>query len=112
MWNYGLPPLGTDVIPTLRFDETGTDVQHFANISSAIQKILVIQSATSGLQCSFAGGCNIEVVAPGLSTILKNDSVNNFISVCDAKCEFLDNLSDQSKSTCKIPKMSTIYSNE
>lgn len=112
IWNYGLPPLGTDVVPTLRFDETGTDVQHYANISASIQKTLLIGSATSGLSCSFAGGCNIEVQAPGLSTILKNDSINNFISVCDAKCEFLEDLSDQSKSTCRIPKMSTIYSNE
>lgn len=44
--------------------------------------------------------------------MLKTDSVNNFISVCDEPCEFVDNLSDSSKAVCKLPKMSTIYSNE
>jgi hypothetical protein len=60
-WNYGLPPLGVDVVPILRFDETGTEVQHFANITAAIQKTLLIGDATTCLTCSFAGGCNIEV---------------------------------------------------
>lgn len=64
------------------------------------------------MSCSFAGGCNIEVVADGLSTILKNDSVNNFISICDEPCEFMESLSDSSKAVCKIPKISTVYSNQ
>jgi len=43
---------------------------------------------------------------------LKNDSVNNFISVCDETCEFLPLESTAQKSVCKLPKISTVYSNE
>jgi hypothetical protein len=110
-WTYGLPPLGVDTIPSLWFNETGTKVRHYANISSSLLKRLTVSSATSGLSCSFAGGCNIEVQAEGLSTILKNDSTNNFITVCEEKCEFLESLSDSTKAVCKMPKMSTVYSN-
>ena len=73
---------------------------------------LAITDSTSGLECSFAGGCNLEVYGEGLSSLLKNDTKNNFISVCDEKCEFDENLSDASKVVCKLPKMSTVYSNE
>lgn len=87
-------------------------MRHYAKISVGLTKTLTVSSAYTGLECSFAGGCNLEVTAEGLSTILKNDSVNNFISVCEEKCEFVRNLSDSSKAVCKMPKMSTIYSNE
>jgi hypothetical protein len=73
---------------------------------------LALASGYTGLTCSFAGGCDIQINSEGLSTILKNDSTNNFISVCDEKCEFLPELSDSSKAFCKLPKMSTVHSNE
>jgi len=110
-WTYGLPPLTTALMPSLWFNETGTDVRHYANISTTLSKTLTVTGADSALTCSFAGGCNLTVNAEGLSTILKNDSINNFISVCDERCEFIQNLSDSSKAVCKLPKMSTVYSN-
>jgi len=64
----------------------------------------------SNFECSFAGGCLLEIQADSLASILKNDSVNNFISVCDEPCEFIEASSDPSKSVCKVPKMSTAYS--
>jgi len=73
---------------------------------------LSLASGYTGQTCSFSGGCNIQIDSEGLSTILKNDSSNNFISVCEEKCEFLPDLSDSTKAVCKMPKMSTVYSNE
>lgn len=72
---------------------------------------MALTSGYTGLTCSFAGGCNLQINSEGLSTILKNDTTNNFISVCDEKCEFSAELSDSSKTTCKMPKMSTVHSN-
>lgn len=40
-----------------------------------------------------------------------NDTKNNYITVCDEKCEFVKDLSDASKAVCKLPKVSTVYSN-
>jgi len=111
-WTYGLPPLDLDTVPELWFNQTGTSVRHYAKISTTLKKTLTVTSATSGLTCSFAGGCKLEVTADGLSTILRNDSVNNFISVCDETCTFIESESTATKSVCKLPKISTVYSNE
>lgn len=111
-WALGIPPLGQEIVPSLWFNETGAEVRHYANISSSVSKPLTLASGYTGLSCSFAGGCNLQINSEGLSTILKNDSANSFISVCDEKCEFLADLSDSSKAICKMPKMSTVYSNE
>jgi hypothetical protein len=91
-WTYGLPPLGTAVVPELWFDKTDNREVHYASIANttSLNKTLDVTGATTGLSCSFAGGCNLEVNAQGLSTILKSDPVNNFISVCDERCVFLD----------------------
>lgn len=111
-WTLGFPPLGEEIVPSLWFNETGTEVRHYANISSTVSKALTLASGYTRLTCSFAGGCNIQINSEGLSTILKNDTTKNFISVCDEKCEFLPELSDSSKALCKMPKMSTVHSNE
>lgn len=73
---------------------------------------LVITDTTSGLTCSFAGGCLFEITAGGLSTLLQGDSKNNMITVCDSTCEYQDDLSTASKAICKVPSVSTSYSNE
>lgn len=44
--------------------------------------------------------------------MLKSDPENNYISVCDDTCEFIEDLSDSSKAVCKLPKISTVYSNK
>lgn len=111
-WNYGFPPLGQAVMPVLWFDETTSNATYFASINTTLTKSLAATSGYTGLSCSFAGGCNLQMNAEGLSTILKNDSSINFITVCDEKCDFIKNLSDSSKAVCSLPKVSTIYSNE
>jgi shikimate kinase len=75
-------------------------VRHYANITANLSKTLDVTGATHDLTCSFAGGCNLEVNAEGLSTMLKNNSVDNFISVCDEPCHFIELLSDSSKAVC------------
>lgn len=111
-WTYGLPPLNVDEVPSLWFNQTGTKVRHYAKTSATLKKSLTVTSATSGLQCSFAGGCKLTVNADGLSTLLKNDSVNNFISVCDEQCTFVPEESTAQAAVCKVPKISTVYSNQ
>lgn len=111
-WTFGLPPLNVDEVPSLWFNQTGSKVRHYAKTSATLKKSLTVTSATSGLQCSFAGGCKLTVNADGLSTLLKNDSVNNFISVCDEQCTFVPEDSTAQAAVCKVPKISTVYSNQ
>lgn len=71
-----------------------------------------ITAATSDVSCSFNGGCPFEVSAKGLSTLLRGDPENNFITVCDRKCEFQDDASTDEKAQCLVPEVSTTYSDE
>jgi len=106
----------------LLFNSTTTHTEHTyithiayhdaSDTALKITKNLGAATGPTGLECSFAGGCMLEVAAEGLSSILNSDSKNNYITVCDEKCEFNETLSDGSKSVCKMPKISTVYSNE
>lgn len=61
---------------------------HYASSTSTLTVSLSVTSSSNGLQCSFAGGCNLVVSADGLSSLLRNDTTNNYITVCDEKCVF------------------------
>lgn len=98
-WSMGMPPLGLAYVPSLWFNSTSDDTIHYTYYDSSDSTLLVTKTlgaatGPTGLECSFAGGCTLEVTAEGLSSILANDSTNNFISVCDEKCEFDQSLSD------------------
>jgi hypothetical protein len=120
-WTYGMPPIGKSEVPILWFNSTSDSTAHLAyhdkNYTGTGSALLVTKSlgaanGPTGLECSFAGGCMLEVTAASLSSMLKNDTKNNYITVCDEKCEFNETLSDATKSVCKLPKISTVYSNE
>lgn len=111
-WNLGLPPLGTDLAPKLWFDKDGTQERYYAKVEGKIKKDLTIVGASSDLSCSFAGGCEFQIDADGLSTILHTDQNNNYISVCDERCVFKNEKSNFGQAVCNIPKMSTVYSND
>jgi len=51
------------------------------------------------------------VTAEGLTSVLQNSSTSNYISVCDEKCDLLEADSTSSVAKCKLPGLSTIYSN-
>lgn len=59
----------------------------------------------------FAGGCSFEVTSTGLASILKKDPTNNFVSVCDEQCVFDEDTSSATVAKCKVPRLSTVYSN-
>jgi len=68
-----------------------------------------VTASSSGLECSFAGGCDYEITAKGLSTLLK-DKKNHFVTVCDQVCEYDEVSSTSDKSICHVPQISTSYS--
>ncbi len=70
---------------------------------------LALSDSTSGLSCSFQGGCPYEVTAPGLSASLL-DSESNYIEVCGNKCEIDASKSNADTATCSLPLVSTAFS--
>jgi len=50
-----------------------------------------LASSTSGLECSFNGGCDLTMTgSAGVQTMMRADPKNNYIKVCEQKCEFDD----------------------
>jgi hypothetical protein len=87
-------------------------VIHYAPSAIALTNDLSVTSSLSSLQCSFAGECSYEVTSTGLASIIKNNETLNYISVCNEKCVFDESSSTSTVTKCKVPKVSTIYSNE
>lgn len=88
---------------------TDSPLAHFAANTAKLANLLAITASTQGLECSFAGGCAYEITAKGLSSLLKN-SKNHHVSVCDQICEYNEADSTADKAVCRIPRISTTYS--
>ena len=52
------------------------------------------------------------MTANGLASIIKQNSADNYISVCDKPCVFDEETSTATVTKCKVPQLSTVYSNE
>ena len=71
---------------------------------------LSISGTSTGLACSFAGGCLYEITAPGLSSMFK-DNTKNSIEVCGKPCLYSDSDSTDNVVGCRLPMVSTLFSN-
>jgi hypothetical protein len=85
---------------------------HYAPSATTLTHELAVSASISGLECSFAGGCSFEVTSTGLASIMKMNETKNYISICDEKCLFDESTSSATVAKCKVPRLSTIYSNE
>jgi hypothetical protein len=115
-WIKGVPVAANATAPILSFEKLNTtdnmSVVHFASGDVKIANALEITAASKDLTCSFNGGCEFDITAKGLSTLLRGDPVNNFVTICDRKCIFQDAASTDEKAQCLIPEVSTTYSDE
>jgi len=110
-WTKGVPVVANATAPILFFVKLNTtddmSVIHFASGQINITNALDITAASTDLSCSFSGGCPFEVSAKGLSTLLRGDPENNFITICDRKCIYQDDDSTDEKAQCLLPEVST-----
>jgi len=88
-YDLGVPIAATETIPVLYFQKTDSSERIYAHNEehTAINE-LVVSTSTSGVQCSFAGGCEFEVTSTGLASMIKANPHDNHISICDEICEF------------------------
>lgn len=63
-----------------------------------------------GIECSFAGGCLLDIQTNGVSSKLAAKPKDNYITVCGERCEFSET-STSSSSQCRVPGMPTSFSN-
>ena len=79
--------------------------------SVSITNVLSVTDSTSGLSCSFQGGCSYTVTSDGLTSTLADSEVD-YIDVCGNPCAISVAESDASQLTCVLPYLSTAYSAE
>jgi hypothetical protein len=102
----------TTQIPKLYFVETGKVATIYAISTTVLTKAFSLTSSSTGLECSFAGGCKYKVEGTaGLTSLLKSSSATNYIKVCEKKCELIAADSTSTATWCKTPGVSTTYSN-
>ena len=73
---------------------------------------LNIQSTTSGLSCSFAGGCSYEISGSGIASSLLSGNSNNKIDFCGQDCIVDVANSSVSTTVCSVPALPSLYSEE
>lgn len=118
----GVPVASTAISPSLRFVPTASggrrrlvsitdaDQQMIAvNVDVTISNAIQVTGSTSGLSCSFQGGCPYSVTAQGLFSTIQADNTT-YIDVCGNECVLSANSSDRAQATCTLPHVSTSYS--
>jgi hypothetical protein len=76
--------------------------------SIELEKELDVTSSSSGLECSFAGGCTYSIESSGLYAMLLNEE--NSVQICGAECILREDLSDGDFAVCELPLLVTNYS--
>jgi len=109
-FDFGVPISENEIYPLLQFALDDSSVVHTAyNVNETLSNPVVITSSSSGLECSFAGGCLLEITSDGLSSSLF-DEENIYITVCENICVFDEDLSTSSVAVCEMPMLKTTYS--
>ena len=110
-FDKGVPVSATAITPEVIFNDTATGVFYYAQQTQTITKTLDVTASTSGLSCSFAGGCVFSISASGLASKIHNDSSTSNITVCEEECIYSPADSTAAEVKCKVPHIGTTYSN-
>jgi hypothetical protein len=110
-FDKGVPVTSSPQGPALIFTDQTTAVDYHASIVNVtVDNPILVTAASASLECSFAGGCNYEVHAAGLSALMKQNNQEHYVKVCDEKCVYDDASSDASIAKCTLSQLSTLYS--
>lgn len=123
VFTNGIPLSQSAKAPVLFFKDSASAASHWAASSAkyeirhhshqmrfTITNPVTASALNSQVQCSFAGGCLIQVNQPGLLTNIMNDPVNNYINVCSEVCTVSNNQSSATQTSCNLPTLATNYS--
>jgi hypothetical protein len=88
----GVPAVAAAESPKLWFEKTlrrralatiaDTPETHFASNTQTLANPLTVAGSSSGLTCSYAGGCIFDVTANGLATQMASNPLENYVTVC------------------------------
>lgn len=111
-FNLGVP-IGSGS-PKIRFiaPEAGHYGEFYSVQETELENTFSVTDSTSGLECSFAGGCTYEVTSNSLTAMILSDSDVNHVNICGEECVIQEDQSTSTTVKCSLPNLSTIYSNE
>ena len=118
-FDSGVPVVSGAVVPTIKFvpsagsrrlaDITDQDDQTIAYLSNvSFTNAVSVTDSTTGLSCSFQGGCVYSVTAAGLTSTLKSDPTSQ-IDVCGQPCTLIEADSSATSAVCTLPLAQTSY---
>jgi len=111
----GVPVTTAEATAIIRFTPTSrrmlSGTENFIEASTTVKlaNAASVTASTSGLECSFQGGCKYTVTANGLTSTLKANTADK-IDVCGETCVMDESSSDASKVDCTVPFVATTYS--
>jgi len=117
-WDLGVPvALNPTTIelrlfndPTRRMlQDSGTTIFVAFSTFGGLQVPLNIISSSSGISCSFAGGCPYQIEASGLASSLLG-SPDNKIDFCGQECPLDVANSSVLQARCTVPALPSLYS--
>jgi len=105
--NFELQGTGEDEAKIIfKAINTGDAINDFVNP-------FTLGSSTAGASCSFNGGCPISVTGtPGIQTLFRENPKENYINVCEQRCEYDDAASSAGEIVCNLAAVPTTYSNQ
>lgn len=114
-FDNGVPITDSAATVSLRFENSVNGNLMVAYQVTAVEiasNALSVSGSSSGLTCSFQGGCAYSVTANGLTSVLLpgEEAHENRIEVCGQRCEVDASASDASQATCIVPPIATSYS--
>jgi len=83
-----------------------------ADNGGRLQNAFALTTSSTGLSCSFQGGCLYSVSGTeGLASLMEAAPADNYIKVCERKCVFVAASSTAGEAKCLLPSLPTTYSN-
>ncbi|CDW80878.1 ipt tig domain containing protein [Stylonychia lemnae] len=108
-WNHGVPLSANPVAPILVFSSLiSSSIKHTASGTATISNTFSQTSINQNVDCSFAGGCLLQINQPGLASTLTQNQ--NSVRICDKICQLDAVESSSTIMKCKVSKLSTTYS--
>ena len=110
----GVPVSATAATPIIRFSPTSrrmlSGTANFLQAAGAatVTNAVSVTASSTGLECSFQGGCAYEITSNGLKATLKGSSTDK-IDVCGRDCVMDEAASSPSKVVCQLPLVPTTY---
>lgn len=107
----GVPLATSDLDVRVEFRENTSPVTGIVAMDTqTVANAPAVSTFTPTVSCSYAGGCEISVTAPGIVASVLTNPTTSYIDVCGNQCLIDTTKSAESVLYCTLPELHTTYS--